>query len=376
MNSRCAHDDNGRNDRQCMTEALELAARGLWTTHPNPRVGCLIVRGGEVVGRGWHERAGGPHAEVGALEQAGARARGATAYVTLEPCSHHGRTPPCADALIEAGIERVVCATEDPHPKVAGDGIRRLVAAGIEVDCGLLEQTARELNAGFFSRIERGRPWLRVKLAGSLDGRSSGPDGASKWITGEAARSDGHHWRARADAILTGIETVLADDPALNVRLENFSRAPTVIVADSRNRLPSGARLLSTGAAVWQAGGDRHGAPPAGVERLDIGFGADGRVDLDALLAELAKREIGELHVEAGPTLTGALLARGLADELLVYLAPCLIGASGAPLAELPGVEKLSQRLHFKLLESTPIGADLRLRLRPVSNPENLKPET
>lgn len=352
-------------DFRYMAQALELAAKGLWTTHPNPRVGCVIVHGGEVVGRGWHERAGGPHAEVVALNEAGERARGATAYVTLEPCSHHGRTPPCADALIAAGIKRVVCAVGDPHPRVDGDGLRQLREAGIEVGSGLLEAEARELNIGFFSRIERGRPWLRVKLAGSLDGRSGGPDGESKWITGNIARRDGHRWRARADAILTGIGTVLADDPALNVRLDDFERAPTVIVADSRNRLPAAARLLGTGAPVWQAGGHGHGDAPAGVERLEVPAGHDGRPQLAALLAELARREIGELHVEAGPTLSGALLGAGLVDELLVYLAPSLIGAHGAPLVRLPGVEKLADRLHFDVIDIERVGPDLRLLLRP-----------
>jgi len=353
-----------------MAEALALAERGLYTTHPNPRVGCVIAHGDEIVGRGWHERAGGPHAEIGALEQAGAHAHGATVYVTLEPCSHHGRTPPCADALIAAGVSKVVCAVGDPHPAVNGGGIERLAAAGIEVRIGLMEEQARALNRGFFSRLERGRPWVRAKLAGSLDGRTAGPDGKSKWITGEAARMDGHRWRARADAILTGIGTILADDPALDARLEGWRKAPTVIVADSRDRLPPAARIFSTGAAVWQVGGIAKDAPRAGVERLALPVSDDGRPELEALLVELARREIGELHVEAGPTLTGALLTRGLVDELLVYLAPCLIGADGLALAALPGVENFDQRLHFQLLEAQPIAPDLRLRLRPTLNPE------
>jgi len=326
-----------------MAEALRLARRGLWTTAPNPRVGCVIAHGDEVVGRGWHERVGGPHAEVGALAEAGVRARGATAYVTLEPCSHHGRTPPCADALIEAGVARVVIAAGDPHPKVNGGGIARLHQAGIECALGLMEGPARELNCGFFSRVERGRPWVRVKLAGSLDGRSVGPDGCSQWITGPAARADGHRWRARADLILSGIGTVLADDPQLTVRLEQHTASPAVAVLDSKSRLPTGARLLGTGARLLHVVSPDAGPSPAGAEL-----------------------EFNEIHVEAGPMLSGALLAAGLIDEVLLYQAPSLIGA-GAALAELPGLEKLEQRLHFQLIETRRIGADQRLLLRPVT---------
>lgn len=350
-----------------MAEALRLARKGLWTTAPNPRVGCVIAHGDEIVGRGWHARAGGPHAEVEALAEASARARGATAYVTLEPCSHHGRTPPCADALIEAGIARVVMAVGDPHPKVNGGGIDRLNAAGIECAIGLMQGPARELNCGFFSRIERGRPWVRAKLAGSLDGRSVGPDGRSQWITGPAARADGHRWRARADAILTGIGTVLADDPRLDVRLEDHSACPAVVVVDSHARLPSAARLLGTGARVLHV--VLPGAPssPGGAERLETQPGGDGRPDLRQLLKTLAELEFNEIHVEAGPVLTGALLAAGEVDELLLYQAPVLIGASGGALIDLPGVEKLDQRLHLQLVEARRVGCDQRLVLRPIS---------
>ncbi|MBY6205200.1 bifunctional diaminohydroxyphosphoribosylaminopyrimidine deaminase/5-amino-6-(5-phosphoribosylamino)uracil reductase RibD [Halomonas denitrificans] len=352
-----------------MAEALRLAARALWTAHPNPRVGCVIARGDDVVGRGWHERAGQPHAEVHALADAGERARGATAYVTLEPCSHQGRTPPCADALIEAGVARVVAALVDPFPDVAGRGLERLAAAGIRVARGLMEGEARALNPGFLSRIERGRPYVRLKLAGSLDGRSNGPDGASKWITGDAARRDGHRWRARADAILTGIGTVVADDPAMNVRLEGVepSSLPPkpVVVLDPRGRLPANARLFDTGNPVWRVGTGTEVDDSATCERLEVAADPAGRADLEDLLRVLAARDINELHVEAGPTLSGALLCAGLVDELLVYQAPTLVG-SGSPTAALPGVEKLADRLHLVRIDTRAVGDDLRIRLRPA----------
>ncbi|MDT8450461.1 MAG: bifunctional diaminohydroxyphosphoribosylaminopyrimidine deaminase/5-amino-6-(5-phosphoribosylamino)uracil reductase RibD [Wenzhouxiangellaceae bacterium] len=353
-------------DHAMMAEALRLAERGLWTTDPNPRVGCVIAHGDEVVGRGWHERAGGPHAEVAALAEAGERAAGACAYVTLEPCSHHGRTPPCADALIEAGPARVICAMRDPHPHVDGNGIERLGRAGIEVAVGLMEPAARALNPGFVSRIERGRPWVRAKLAGSLDGRSIGPDGKSQWITGEAARRDGRRWRARAGAVLTGIETVLADDPGLDPRIDDAARKPLVVVADSRGRLPPTARLLGTGAGCLHAVAAGAPASPASCERLEIEAGRGGRLRLDRLLAMLAEREINELHVEAGATLTGALLAAGLVDELLVYQAATLIGADGGAMVRLPGIDTLDRRLRLCEIERRRVGDDWRIRFRPA----------
>lgn len=353
-------------DHAMMAEALRLARKGLWTAEPNPRVGCVIARGERVVGRGWHARTGGPHAEVGALTEAGAQAKGATAYINLEPCSHHGRTPPCADALIEYGIARVVCAMEDPHPSVAGEGMHRLQAAGVEVECGLMQAQALELNRGFVSRIEQKRPFVRAKLAGSLDSKTSGPDGESKWITGEAARRDGHRWRARAGAVLTGIETVLADDPGLDVRLPDFEKRPLVVVVDSRARLPAAAKLLATGAPVLQVSIADDAPLAEGCERVVMPAGPDGRPGLDAVLAMLAGRGINELHVEAGPTLTGALLTQGLVDELLLYQSPCMIGAEGTAMLRLPGVEKLEQRLHLELLERRVVGRDLRLRLAPA----------
>ncbi|MFU8878042.1 MAG: bifunctional diaminohydroxyphosphoribosylaminopyrimidine deaminase/5-amino-6-(5-phosphoribosylamino)uracil reductase RibD, partial [Wenzhouxiangellaceae bacterium] len=351
-------------DHAMMAEALRLARKGLWTTAPNPRVGCVIADGGEIVGRGWHERAGGPHAEVVALAEAGNRARGATAYVTLEPCSHHGRTPPCADALIEAGIARVVAAVGDPHPHVNGGGLEKLARAGIKVATGLMESRARELNPGFFSRIERGRPWVRVKLAGSLDGRAIGPDGRSQWITGPAARTDGHRFRARADAILTGIGTVLADDPGLDVRLPEFQARRRVVLVDSHGLLPARARLLSTASELVHCVGESAPPSPEGCRRIVVAADDEGRLDLDRLLAELAQCEINELHVEAGPGLSGALLAAGLADEIVLYQSASLIGELGGALVELPGVEKLDQRLHFQCIEQRRVGPDMRLILR------------
>lgn len=352
-------------DHAMMAEALRLARKGLWTAEPNPRVGCVIAHGEQILGRGWHARTGGPHAEAGALSEAGTEARGATAYLNLEPCSHYGRTPPCADALLKAGIARVVCAMRDPDPRVAGEGMRRLEMAGVEVACGLMIGPAQELNRGFVSRIERKRPFVRAKLAGSLDGRIAGPDGESKWITSDAARRDGHRWRARAGAVLTGIGTVLADDPGLDVRLADFEKKPLVVVADSRARLPASARLLRTGAPVLQACVQNGVTVPAGSERAVLPSGSDGRVALDALLGLLADRGVNELHVEAGPSLTGALLCQGLVDELLIYQAPCMIGPDGGAMLRLPGVEKLDQRLQFQELERRVVGSDLRLRLAP-----------
>lgn len=351
-------------DKRCMAEALQLAEKGLMTTDPNPRVGCLLTRGEQVVGRGWHRVAGGPHAEVLALREAGPQARGATAYVTLEPCSHTGRTPPCADALIEAGVAEVVVATIDPNPQVAGSGLKRLQAAGIRVRSGLMAEAARELNIGFVARHERGRPWLRAKLAVSLDGLTAGADGRSQWITGTEARADGQRWRARASAVLTGIGTVLADDPRLDVRLAGTERQPARIVVDSRARLPQTARLLDCGGLVRVASIDPAPWQHARLAWQQLPSAADGRVDLKALVAWLAGLEYNEIHVEAGPTLTGALMAAGLIDELLVYQAPVLLGR-GSPMMHLPGMENFDQRLHLQPIEQQSLGSDTVLRLRP-----------
>lgn len=352
-----------------MAEALRLARLGLRSTDPNPRVGCILAVGQTVVGRGWHRAAGQPHAEVLALRDAGERARGATAYVTLEPCSHTGRTPPCADALIEAGVTEVIAAMPDPNPRVAGQGLERLRAAGIRVRSGLMGEQARELNIGFVSRHERGRPWLRAKLAVSLDGLSAGADGRSQWITGPAARADGQRWRARASAILTGIGTVLADDPRLDVRLEGVERQPLRIIVDSHGRLPQQARLFERGGAVCVASTVPAPWQRDGLVWRRLPADAGGRVAMGALMAWLAEMELNEVHVEAGPTLAGALMAAGLVDELLVYQAPVLIGR-GSPMMALPGMENFDQRLHLDLIDQRCLGADQRLRLRPSTRPD------
>ncbi len=352
-----------------MARALRLARSGLWTTDPNPRVGCVLCVGETVVGCGWHRAAGEPHAEVLALREAGARARGATAYLTLEPCSHVGRTPPCADALIEAGVAEVVIAMTDPDPRVSGRGLQRLRAAGIRVRSGLMGEAARELNIGFISRHERGRPWLRVKLAVSLDGFTAGADGRSQWITGSAARADGQRWRARASAILTGIDTVLADNPRLDVRLDGADRQPLRIIVDSRARLPREARLLHCGGKVAVASTRPAPWQRDGVVWRQLPAAADGRVALGALMNWLAEMELNEVHVESGPTLAGALTAAGLVDELLVYQAPVVIGR-GTPMLALPGMENFDQRLHLQVIDQRRLGVDQRLRLRPSTRPD------
>ncbi|MBN8740499.1 MAG: riboflavin biosynthesis protein RibD [Lysobacterales bacterium 69-70] len=357
-------------DHQFMAEALRLAERGAYTTRPNPRVGCVLARDGAIVGRGWHQRAGGPHAEVFALREAGERARGATAYVTLEPCAHHGRTPPCAVALVAAGIARVVAAVEDPFPQVAGAGLARLRAAGIAVDAGLLAGDARELNRGFFSRIERGRPWVRVKLAQSLDGRTALHNGVSQWITGAAARADVQRWRARSAAILTGAGTARADNPRLTVRLDEDTPvvAPLRVVLDARlAALAPGCHLLDGSAPTLVVHGDDVAAPAAqaGVDHLALPL-RDGRLDLAALLAELARRGVDELQVEAGPVLAGALFAAGLVDELLLYVAPLLLGSSGLPLLTLPTLSEMAGRWPLRVADRRLVGDDERLLLRPL----------
>ena len=353
-----------------MANALRLAGRGLCTTQPNPRVGCVIAHGDEVVGTGFHQRAGEPHGEVYALREAGERARGATAYVTLEPCAHYGRTPPCADALVAAGVRRVVIAAEDPFPQVAGRGIGKLRDAGVMVDAGLMREAARELNIGFFSRIERGRPWVRVKLAMSLDGRTALASGESKWITGEAARADVQRWRARSSAILSGSGTVLADDPRLTVRLpdEEAFTPPLRVVLDRQLRAPIGSHVLdgSTPTLVLHGAAancvdDRY----ARVERMAVATRHD-TLDLHAVLALLAGRGCNEVHVEAGPTLCGALFAAGLADELLLYVAPLLLGDSARPLLHLPTLDDMTRRWQLRVIDQRQLGMDWRLQLRPI----------
>ena len=349
-----------------MARALRLAERGAYTTRPNPMVGCVLAHGDEVVGEGWHRRQGEPHAEVLALQAAGDRARGATAYVTLEPCAHTGRTGPCADALVAAGVARVVAAMRDPFPQVDGSGFDRLRTAGIAVEVGLMEAQARALNVGFVSRVVRGRPWVRVKLACSLDGRTAMASGDSKWITGEAARADVMHWRARAGAILTGAGTVLADDPSLTVRF-----------ATPREFVPPLRVVLDPGLATVARGKVREGDAPTlylhapdakpprelTADRAPVPVRA-GVFDLPAVLELLAGRGINEVHVEAGATLAGALLKAGLVDELLLYVAPVLLGDTARPLFGGLGFTEMAQRLQLEILETLRIGDDLRLRLR------------
>ena len=354
-------------DHGMMARALQLAERGLWTTSPNPRVGCVVVCDGKIVGEGWHEKAGEPHAEVHALRAAGELARGATAYVTLEPCSHHGRTPPCAEALVAAGVSRVVAAMSDPNPLVAGQGLAMLRAAGIETACGLMENEARELNIGFVSRMTRGRPWLRLKVAASLDGKTALNNGVSQWITGPDARQDGHRWRARACAILTGIGTVRDDDPQLNVRAVETTRQPLRVVVDSRLETPLTARILQGGPVLVAVAVDDEKRAnllrAAGAEVLLLP-NASGKVELKDLLEELGRRGINEVHAEAGFKLNGSLLREGLVDELLLYLAPCLIGHAASGLFNLPELTTLNDKRCLKIHDLRQVGADIRVVAR------------
>lgn len=352
-------------DHAFMTQALGLARRGLYTTDPNPRVGCVLTRGDEVVGEGWHRRAGEAHAEREALESAGGLARGATAFVTLEPCSHTGRTPPCVKALAEAGVARVVAAMRDPNPAVNGTGLAALESAGIEVSSGLLEQEAWELNPGFVSRMQRGRPWVRLKMAMSLDGRTAMASGESQWITGPDARDDVQRWRARSSAILTGVGTVLADDPRMTVRIPEAERQPLRVVVDSHLRTPVDARLFESEAPVLMATADVQEFPRSSAEVLNLGSDRGG-VDLNALMTKLAEREINEVWVEAGARLGGSLLRANLVDELIVYVAPRLLGADARALFDLPHLKRLQDSLNFRWVDWQPVGDDLRLCLRPT----------
>ena len=381
-------------EHEFLGRALALARRGLFTAHPNPRVGCVLVRGGEIVGEGWHRAAGEAHAEARALEAAGPRARGATAYVSLEPCRHQGRTPPCADALIAAGVRRVVAAARDPDPRVAGRGLERLRAAGVEAGLtasARLARAAADLNAGFFRRVAGGRPFVRLKLAASLDGRTALPDGASRWITGEEARRDVQRWRARAGALVTGVGTVLTDDPRLTVRPEELDCRDTGagpeappdphrllrVVLDSRLRTPPASALFASPAPVLVATGDAAAAGGGGRadrlraagaevvasgERAPAGGGRPRRVDPDALLRLLGARGINEALVECGPALAGALVAGGLVDELLLYLAPTLLGSGSRPLLDLRPPPDMASRAELRVLETTSLGGDLRVR--------------
>lgn len=366
-------------DHRWMARALQLAQQGLFTTDPNPRVGCVIVNAGECVGEGAHLKAGEPHAEVHALRAAGERARGATAYVTLEPCSHQGKTPPCANALVEAGVARVVCAMQDPNPLVAGRGLARLEAAGILTAHGLLEAQARTVNPGFISRMELGRPYTRLKLASSLDGRTAMQSGESQWITGAAARSDVQRLRARSSAVLTGVDTVLIDNASLTVRESQLGlpaeearraaeRQPLRVVVDSRLRLPVSAPMLSLPGSTLIATSRAEHDPAAialsatGAQVLSLP-GSDQRVDLTALVSWLARHaECNELLIECGATLAGSALRLGLVDELVLYMAPTLLGSSARPLFNLP-LEEMAQQYRLQLTDTRQLGDDLRLTL-------------
>jgi len=352
-------------DHRYMSLALHLAEQGLYSTDPNPRVGCAIVVDGEIVGQGWHRAAGEAHAEVHALQQADERAKGATAYVTLEPCSHHGRTPPCADALIAAGVARVVVAMPDPSPKVAGQGLERLKAAGIEVAVGLMQQQAEQLNPGFISRFKRGRPYVRCKLAMSLDGRTAMASGESKWISSAVSRLDVQRLRARSSVIVTGIGTVLADDPRMNARLEFDIKQPDRVVVDTNLRMPVGAAMLSQQGVTWLANDSqdqqiRSGLEQAGARLLDV-TAQNGHINLTALLSALQDLEYNEVLLESGPSLSGAFMQAGLIDELIVYMAPHLMGHGGNALLHLPGIESMQDRIALQMTELKQIGDDLRL---------------
>ena len=358
-----------------MARALQLARCGMYSTAPNPAVGCVIVAAnGVMAGEGWHARAGDPHAEVFALQAAGAAARGAAAYVSLEPCAHFGRTPPCADALLEAGVSRVVASMRDPNPRVNGGGLQKLAQAGVATASGLMESEARELNRGFVSRMERGRPWVTLKMAMSLDGRTGLANGASRWITGAAARSDVQRLRARAAAVLTGSGTVLADDPLLTVRdssLDLRGRRPLRVVLDSTLRVPADRRIFGPDAPTLVFHGGT-AAPEriaalraAGVEVQSVAR-SDHGLALEAVLSHLAQAQCNEVLVEAGATLAGALVAAGLVDEIVCYVAGSLLGETARPLLRLPALERMDQRREFHWSDVRTVGADLRLALRPA----------
>ena len=359
-----------------MTFALRLAAQGLYTTQPNPRVGCVIVKNNQIVGQGAHLKAGEPHAEVYALQDAGVNAKGADAYVTLEPCNHHGRTPPCVDALINAGVRRVVVAMQDPNPMVAGNGIKRLQAQGIEVEVGLMEDESKSLNLGFVSRMTSTLPYVRCKVAASLDGRTALNNGKSLWITGEPARLDVQHWRAQSCAIVTGIGTVLIDNPSMNVRLENISRQPLRVIVDSKLQTPVDCKilnpdLLTPGPVLIAYAHDAYDKANAltaiGAELLHLPD-ANGQVDLHALIANLASRGVNEVLLEAGQGLNGAFLQAGLIDEFIFYYAPKLMGADAKAMFAIPELTEMQQATGLQIFDVRQIGQDIRIRATPVKN--------
>jgi diaminohydroxyphosphoribosylaminopyrimidine deaminase/5-amino-6-(5-phosphoribosylamino)uracil reductase len=344
-----------------MARALALAEKGLYTTTPNPRVGCVMTQGEEIIAEGWHEKAGAPHAEAVALEKAGSRAAGATAYVSLEPCNHFGRTPPCAGALINAKVARVVAALRDPNPQASGGGAA-LAAAGIRFEHGLMQDEARELNVGFVSRMTRGRPWVRLKAAATLDGRTALANGKSQWITGPDARRDGHRWRARACAILTGIGTVKADDPRLTVREIQTPRQPLRVIVDSRLETPRSARILEGETVLVFS------AKPGVLKNAEVIAlpNAGGKVDLPRMLEELARRGVNELHVEAGFKLNGSLVREGCVDEVLLYLNPSFLGDSAQGILDLPAPDSLEGRTKLRILSLERLGEDFRILARPA----------
>jgi diaminohydroxyphosphoribosylaminopyrimidine deaminase/5-amino-6-(5-phosphoribosylamino)uracil reductase len=354
-------------DREFMLRALALAQRSAFHAAPNPRVGCVIVRDARVLGEGFTQPPGSNHAEVEAIldsRRNGHDVRGSTVYVSLEPCSHFGRTPPCATALSEAKVARVIAAVEDPNPAVSSRGLEMLRNGGVDVRCGLLEQEAAEVNAGFFSRMTRGRPWVRLKIAASLDGKTALANGVSQWITAEDARRDGHAWRARACAVLTGIGTVQADNPQLNVRLVETSRQPLRVVIDRHAETPPAARVLAQGHALVVTAGPRNDGWPTGVETLALPDPA-GRIDLPALMRELARRGVNELHVEGGARLNGALIAAGLIDEVLHYVAPSVLGDPARGMFELAApLSSLDERVALDWQSVDRVGTDLRLIAR------------
>ena len=357
----------GADDFEFMARALRLAERGLYTTTPNPRVGCVLVKDNRVVGEGWHERAGGDHAEVVALKAAGASAAGSTAYVSLEPCNHHGRTPPCTHALIDANVGSVIAAMQDPNPQVAGGGLQKLRDAGIRAEVGLLQEQARELNLGFVSRMTRGRPWVRVKIASSLDGKTALKNGVSQWVTGADARRDGHRWRARSCAVMTGIGTLKDDDPQLTVRDVQTDRQPLRVVVDSRLRITPQAKLLDGGAVlIATAAQDASKAQALEAKGASIVVlpNGEGKVDLLQLTRHLAKLGLNEVLVEAGLNLNSALLRAGVVDELLLYLAPVMLGDAARGILDLGEITQMQQRLELQIRDSRMFGPDMRILAR------------
>ena len=361
-----------RHDTEYMQRALRLAERGLYTTDPNPRVGCVIVKDNEIIGEGWHQRAGEAHAEILALQQAGDQASGSTVYVTLEPCSHHGKTPPCADALVSAGVSAVIAAMQDPNPDVAGSGFEHLRTHGIHVASGLLEQAARSINPGFIKRMESGRPYVRIKMAMSLDGRTAMASGESQWISGEAARADVQRLRARSSVILTGVDTVLHDDPSLNVRLsakqlgiEGDVRQPHRVVLDSHLRFPSSANMLNlAGTTTVLTTNAARGDLSCDVVRLDA---VNGRLDLNSVMHWLSELQANEVHVEAGATLCGALLHSKLVDEIVVYIAPHIMGSDARGLFNIPGLDNMADRIRLDIKDVRQLGGDLRITAVPAN---------